>query len=238
MSTLENATAIVLAGGLGARLRPAVADRPKVLAAVGGRPFLAYLLEQLAAAGLRRAVLCVGYRAEQIQQTFGDAYAGLRLAYSVESALQGTGGAIRDALPLAGSDPLLALNGDSYCRTDFPALWAWHRDRGAQATLLLRWTADPGRYGRVDLDQQGNVCAFAEKCGPVAPGWINAGVYVLAQAVLAAIPAGRPVSIEREVFPRWIGRGLSGCPGRGEFIDIGTPESYAEAERFFAGRAA
>ena len=238
MSALWNATVIVLAGGLGTRLRSAVADRPKVLAEVRGRPFLAYLLDQLAEAGLRDAVLCVGYRAERIQQTFGNAYAGLRLAYCVETTLQGTGGAIRDALPLAASDPLIALNGDSYCQTDFPALWAWHRDRGAQATLLLRWMADPARYGRVELDEQGGVRAFAEKCDRARPGWINAGVYVLSRAVVNAIPAGGPVSIEREVFPRWIGRGLTGCPGDGKFLDIGTPESYAEAERFFAQRAA
>jgi NDP-sugar pyrophosphorylase family protein len=238
MSTLKNATAVVLAGGLGTRLRSAVADRPKVLAEVRGRPFLAYLLDQLANAGVQDVVLCVGYRAEQIQQTFGNAYAGLRLAYSVESSLLGTGGAIRNALPLVGSDPLIAMNGDSYCQTDFPALWAWHHNRDARATLLLRWIANPARYGRVDIDEKGTVRAFEEKCDEAPPGWINAGVYVLARAVVESIAPGRSVSIEREVFPRWIAQGLTGCPCNGKFLDIGTPESYAEAEQFFATRAA
>lgn len=238
MGSLKDVTGVILAGGLGTRLRSVLPDCPKVLACVGGKPFLAYLLEELGRQGLRQAVLCVGYRAEQIRQTFGSSYAGLRLAYAVETSLQGTGGALRDALPLAGSDPLIALNGDSYCQTDFPALWAWHQQRSAAATLLLRWVDDPARYGRVEIDPQGSVQSFAEKCPQAPPGWINAGVYVLSRAVIQSIPTGRPVSLEREIFPRWIGRGLGGCPQGGQFIDIGTPESYAQAERFFAARAA
>ena len=176
----------ILAGGLGTRLRPVLADCPKVLAPVNGKPFLAYLLEQLAGQGLRDVVLCVGYRSEQVEAAFGRSYAGLRVAYSVETSLQGTGGAIRDALPLAGSDPVIALNGDSYCQTDFPALWPWHGQRAAAATLLLRWVADPARYGRVEIDPQGSVQAFAEKCERAPPGWINAGVY------LSRGPCSRP----------------------------------------------
>jgi NDP-sugar pyrophosphorylase family protein len=238
MNTLNHTSAIVLAGGLGTRLRSVVADRPKALAEVCGRPFLAHLLDQLEQAGICHVVLCVGHRAEQIQETFGGAYRGIRLAYSVEQSLQGTGGAIRDALPQTASDPVFALNGDSYCQADFAALWNWRRERNAPAAMLLRWVDDPARYGRVDIDPQGTVKAFAEKSDEAPPGWINAGVYVLSRAVIEAIPSGRPVSIEREVFPKWVGKGLVGCPQGGRFIDIGTPESYAEAEEFFAARAA
>lgn len=223
---------------MGTRLQSVVADRPKVLAEVRGRPFLAYLLDQLAGAGLRRAVLCVSYRAEQIRQAFGESYAGLRLNYSYEVSPQGTGGAIRDAWPKADSDPAIVLNGDSYCETDITALWNWHHQHHAQATMLMRWVDDPQRYGRVEVDQEANIRAFQEKCDQSPPGWINAGVYVLSGAVVRAIPAGRPVSIEREVFPAWTGRGLLGCPGRGRFLDIGTPASYAEAQRFFGEKAA
>lgn len=238
MDAMEDITAVVLAGGLGTRLRSAVADRPKVLAEVLGRPFLAYLLDQLIDAGVREAVLCVGYRAEQIRENFGESYRSLRLAYCVETSLLGTGGAIRNAMPFVRSDPILAMNGDSYCEADLPALCAFHREHRAQATMLLRWIDNPARYGSAEVDANGFVRAFREKCDDAPPGWINAGIYILSRSVVESIPAEQATSIERETFPRWIGKGLVGCPCHGKFIDIGTPESYAEAERFFATKAA
>ncbi len=115
MNTIGNVTAAVLAGGLGTRLRGVLADCPKVLAPVKGKPFLAYLLEHLAGQGLRDVVLCVGYGSEQVEAVFGRSYAGLRLAYSCEPAPLGTAGAVRLALPMLESDPVLVMNGDSFC---------------------------------------------------------------------------------------------------------------------------
>src|SRR5687767_8460671 len=118
MNDFNHVTAAVLAGGLGSRLRPAVADRPKVLADVAGRPFLAYMLEQLAAAGMSRAVLLTGYRGDQVEAAFGPSFAGLRLAYSREPEPLDTAGALRYALPLLDRRTVLVLNGDSFCRLD------------------------------------------------------------------------------------------------------------------------
>src|SRR3954463_14123588 len=118
---LADTDAVILAGGLGARLRSVVADRPKVLAPVLGRPFVTYLLDQLAAAGLRRAVLLTGFRAEQVRQTLAEQHAGLDLAYSTEPTPLGTAGAVRDALDQVDTADVLLLNGDSFCPLDLPA---------------------------------------------------------------------------------------------------------------------
>jgi len=235
---IESATAVILAGGLGTRLRPVLADRPKILASVGGRPFLACLFDQLAAAGLREVVLCVGYRGQQVEAAFGTSYQPLRLTYSFEDTPLGTGGALRQALHLMKSDPVLVLNGDSFCEADLRSLWDFHAAREAIATLLLTHVPDTRRYGRVHGDDDGQVQAFEEKGDHGGPGCISGGVYVLSRRVIAEIPDQGPVSLEREVFPSWIGRGLYGCLSEGRFLDIGTPASYAAADNFFATQAA
>jgi histidinol-phosphate phosphatase family protein len=227
-------TAAILAGGLGTRLRDVVSDRPKVLAEVAGRPFLAALLDQLVRAGVGRAVLCTGYRGEQVEATFGDRYGTLTLDYSHEAQPLGTAGALRNALAQLQSDPVLVLNGDSYCDFEPRLLLASHKGHHAEGTLWLTEVHDTARYGRVAVGHDGAVQRFVEK-GAIegGPGWINAGIYLLSQRLLHEIPAGGPCSLERQVFPRWIGRGLHGYRGAGRFIDIGTPESYAEAASFF-----
>lgn len=229
---LDGTTAVILAGGLGTRLRSVVADRPKVLAPVAGRPFLAYLLEQVRSAGVRRSVLCTGHLADQVQDTFGSSFRGMALDYSVETDPAGTGGALRNALPLLDRAPFLALNGDSYCEVDLRRLWQWHHLRPAHATLVVVPVPDAGRFGRIDLDPHGRVVGFHEKSPRGGPGRVNGGIYVLRPEALSRVPEGRTVSLEREVFPALAQSGLYGFPAEGRFIDIGTPESFAEAERF------
>lgn len=229
-------TAAILAGGLGTRLRSSVMDRPKVLAPVAGRPFLAYLLEQLNSAGLDRVILCTGYRAEQVKDTFGDSHGRLQLVYSPESAPLGTGGCLRLAAPLIESDSVLVLNGDSYCSVDLLAFANNHLARSASASLVVTQVADTSRYGRIEVGPDGLVQRFAEKTETSAPGWINAGIYLLKRDLVREIPEGRLVSLEREMFPAWLNnREMVAFASPGPFIDIGTPESYAQAERFFSG---
>ena len=222
-------TAIILAGGLGTRLRSVVSDRPKVLAEVGGRPFVVRLLEQLTTAPVKNIVLCTGHLGEQVEATLGTQYQSIPLTYSREESPLGTAGAIRRALPHVQSDPVLVLNGDSYCECDLAALIEFHRTHAARDTLCLRAVEDTSRYGRVGLDSQDRILAFDEK-GVSGRGWINAGIYLLARSTIENIPSGRAVSIERETFPRLLGQGLFGFRTRGtRFIDIGTPDSYAAA---------
>lgn len=234
---LGNLTAVILAGGLGTRLRSVVADRPKVLAEVGGRPFLAYLLDQLALAEVRYVVLCTGYLGAQVQELLHDTYRGMHVVYSQESAPLGTAGALRLALPLFNSDPVLVMNGDSHCRTDLKAFLDWHTARGAQASLLLAEVPDTHRYGQVWTDEDGLVRRFTEKGDGGGPGWVSAGIYALSHCFMQAIPGGGAISLEREVFPGWIGRGLCGYRNEGRFLDIGTPEGYAGAGSFLARRS-
>jgi NDP-sugar pyrophosphorylase family protein len=231
MTDLKSTTAMILAGGLGTRLRSVVPDRPKVLAEIAGRPYLAYLLEHLATAGLQTVVLCVGYLGEQVETLFGSAYQGLHLKYSQESTLLGTGGALRLALPLIESDCALVLNGDSFCTANLREFWAWHQGQLAEATLLLTEVADTTRYGRVEVQADGKLLNFAEK-GVGGSGWISAGIYLLQHQILENIPSDQVISLEQDVFPKLLGRAFYGYQNQSKFIDIGTPESYGLAEQF------
>jgi D-glycero-alpha-D-manno-heptose 1-phosphate guanylyltransferase len=227
---LAGATAVILAGGLGTRLRSVVADRPKALAQVQGRPFLSFLLDQLVESGIRDAVLCTGYLGEQVPIVFGKNYRGLRLAYSRESSPLGTGGALRNAAPVLESATLLVMNGDSYCDVDMGAFWSWHVAQRSDATILLRRTQDTRRFGRVRVDTRGRVKGFDEKNAAIGPGWVNGGIYLLSRRRIRGIPSDRAVSLEREVFPAWVREGLCGYRSRGDVLDIGTPESYAASQ--------
>jgi NDP-sugar pyrophosphorylase family protein len=238
MQDVSSVTAAILAGGLGTRLRSVVADKPKVLAEVCGRPFLSYLLDPLADAGLRTVVLCTGYMGQKVQAAFKDSYRGMRLVYSQEPSPLGTGGAVRFAASHLVSPTILLLNGDSYCQVDVGAFWSAHCAAGAGATLVLVRVNDAGRFGQVELDEAGRILRFEEKGTRTGPGWINAGVYLVDRQWLEMIPADKAVSLEQEVFPGWIGRGLRGWRSSGRFLDIGTPESYRAAEEFFAARDA
>ena len=223
----------VLAGGLGTRLRAVISDRPKALAEIHGRPFLAYLLDQLSNAGCSRVVLCTGHLGEQIEQAFGRRYRNLQISYSRETRPLGTGGALRLALPHLLSDPVLVMNGDSFCATDLTSFWEWHSTRDSQATMLLVEVSNTQRYGLVKIDIDGAVTEFVEKKHG-GSGSINAGVYLLSRQVIDSIPEDTAVSLEHDIFPALMSHGLYGYQERGRFLDIGTPEDFAAAEQFFS----
>lgn len=225
--------AIILAGGMGTRLRGVVTDRPKVLAPVKERPFLTRLLDQLAAARIESVVLSTGFMADQIESVIGKTYGGMCIHYSREQEALGTAGGLRLALSKTASDPVFALNGDSFCAVDLNQFYEFHCARKACATILLTHVEDASRFGRVEIDNEGAVRNFEEKGGATSPGWINAGVYCMARSVIEDFPAGKALSIERDVFPKLIGLGLWAFRGGGAFIDIGTPQSYGEAQHFF-----
>jgi NDP-sugar pyrophosphorylase family protein len=238
MSRLSDVTAIILAGGFGTRLLPVVSDRPKVMAHVCGRPFLAHLLEQLRQARVRKVVVCTGYMADQIERAFGNIYGAMEIKYSREDKPLGTGGAIAAAADLCESDVVLAINGDSYCAADLESFAADHFERDARASILLTHVNDSGRFGKVALAADGRITRFDEKSENGGPGLINAGIYLIQRTLLEIVPRRRAISIEREIFPLLTGHGLYGHATLAPFIDIGTPESYATAENFFRREAA
>ncbi len=229
----KTVTALILAGGLGSRLRTIVANHPKVLAPVAGRPFLTYLLDQLMATGFRRVVLCTGYKGKQVKTTFGNTYNDLAIQYSQEPEPLGTGGALRFALPMIHTKSVLVFNGDSYVKSKLQEFLVWYFEKKPPAALLLARLPDTRRYGQVEFDANGRVVCFEEKGARLGPGWINAGVYLFNRSLIESMPAGKPVSLEIDVFPNLISRGLYGFRCEDVFIDIGTPESYAEANDFF-----
>ena len=233
---LRDVSVAILAGGLGTRLRAVLPDRSKVLAEVRGKPFLAYVLAQLSEVGVRRVVLCTGYLGDMVKNAFGESYDDIELLYSREASARGTGGALRLALPMLELDPVLVMNGDSFCAVDLRPFWAWHVERKAGATILLAKVHDTARYGRVRLDAMDRIKAFEEKSTDARPGWVNAGVYLMSRSLIQSIPDNRAVSLEKEMFPNWLGKKLFGYRNDGAFIDIGTPEGYSSAPAFFCER--
>ena len=228
--------AIVLAGGFGTRLRGIVDDVPKPLAPVAGRPFLAWVLDRLAAGGMRRCILATGYLSDVIEQRIGARWQGMEIAYSVEPEPLGTGGAIRLAATRLQGDAAHVLNGDTWLEYDPVALEDTARAAGASMTIALARVDDVARYGAVDIDN-GRVTGFREK-GESGPGWINAGCYFLGADALAALPARDAFSFEQDVLqPRVQARAVAAFTATAGFIDIGVPEDYARAQLQFAGRA-
>ena len=223
--------AIILAGGLGTRLRPLVSAAPKAMAEVAGRPFLEYLLGQLRAEGITSAVVCTGHMADAIASHFGDGRRwGMELRYSVEVEARGTAGALKLAERMLTGDRWLLMNGDSLFDISLQHLIDAHAASPALVTIALARVADGHRYGRVTLAPDGVIRAFAEKSDAATPGLINSGLYVIERQLLDQIPADRPVSLEREVFPKLVGNSIRGVPFDGYFIDIGVPHDFLRAQ--------
>jgi NDP-sugar pyrophosphorylase family protein len=229
-------TGVILAGGLGTRLRSVLPDSAKSVAPVAGQPFLRFLLDQVRRGGAQRVILCTGYRSSQVEQEIGSHCANLEILYSPEDQPLGTGGALRQAWQRygdSGSTGWVVMNGDSYCDIDLAEFWSEHQRAGRSATLAAIQVRDAGRFGSLVWDDSGTLLRFGEKDGGGA-GWINGGIYALEPEFLNVLSPAAPLSLERDVFPRWIARGIHVVPRAARFIDIGTPESLEAAQSFFA----
>ncbi|MET9545504.1 NDP-sugar synthase [Streptomyces sp. NPDC006627] len=227
--------AILLVGGKGTRLRPLTVHTPKPMVPAAGVPFLTHQLARARAAGVEHIVLATSYLAEVFEPYFGDGSAlGLHIEYVTETEPLGTGGAIRNVasrLRSAPDDPVLIFNGDILTGLDIRALVDTHETSGADVSLHLTRVADPRAYGLVPTDPTGRVTAFLEK--PQTPeeivtDQINAGAYVFRRSVIDTIPAGRPVSVERETFPDLLSSGahLQGMVDSTYWLDLGTPQAF------------
>lgn len=236
--------AVILVGGEGTRLRPLTATRPKPMMPLVDRPFVAHQLDHLRRHGITDVVFSCGYRPDALEAHFGDgASIGVRLSYVVDPMPLGTAGAVANAIGLLGDEDVLVFNGDILTDLDLDAFIAAHREVRARASIALTPVDDPSAYGLVRLNPDRSVLEFLEKPSreelmPGEPFLINAGTYLLNRAVVASIPTGRAVSIEREIFPDVAaGGGLFGYPSRCYWRDIGTPASYLEAHAdVLAGR--
>ncbi|MBT2390525.1 NDP-sugar synthase [Streptomyces sp. ISL-1] len=239
--------AILLVGGKGTRLRPLTVNTPKPMVPAAGVPFLTHQLARARAAGVEHIVLATSYLAEVFEPYFGDGSAfGLHLEYVTEEEPLGTGGAIRNVASRLRSGPedaVLIFNGDILTGLDIEALVTTHRSSGADVSLHLTKVEDPRAFGLVPTDQSGRVTAFLEK--PQTPeeivtDQINAGAYVFRRSVIDTIPAGRPVSVERETFPDLLSSGahLQGMVDSTYWLDLGTPQAFVRGSAdLVTGRA-
>ncbi|MFD7221530.1 sugar phosphate nucleotidyltransferase [Streptomyces sp. NPDC059892] len=227
--------AILLVGGKGTRLRPLTARTPKPMVPAAGVPFLTHQLARARAAGVEHIVLATSYLAGVFEPYFGDGSSlGLSLEYVTERDPLGTGGAIRNVasrLDSGPEEPVLIFNGDILTGLDIRALVRTHASSGADVSLHLTRVEDPRAYGLVPTDENGRVTAFLEK--PQTPeeivtDQINAGAYVFRRSVIDSIPAGRPVSVERETFPGLLAAGahLQGMVDSTYWLDLGTPQAF------------
>ena len=226
--------AIVLAGGFGTRLAHVVPDVCKPMATVAGRPFLRFVMNQLAAAGVERVVVADGYRREQIEDYFGDFYRGIDVVYSPEDVPLFTGGAVKQALARCQGDWVFVMNGDTWFDVDFAAMEAaaGGAPEGVQAVIAVKRMRDFERYGTVEVDADGTIVAFHEK-RPCADGLINAGAYLVRRDALGTMPG--KFSLESDWFERVVADGvLRACECGGGFIDIGVPGDYERAQQMLA----
>lgn len=231
--SVDTITAIILAGGLGSRLRESVSDRPKVLASVMGKPFLSYLLDQINDSNITNVILCTGYLGNMINDEYGLRYKNLKITYSQENKPLGTGGALKLALPLIQSKLLMVMNGDSYINILLNNYIKWFTENKFSASICLTHKDDTRRFGRIELDQNDKIERFNEKKDVNEAGYINAGIYLFEKELFSHIPRRKFFSLEKEFFPKMINNNnIYGYICDNKFIDIGTPESYSKANTF------
>lgn len=224
--------AIILAGGLGTRLRSVIADLPKPMAAVNGKPFLHYLFQYLSKQGITQVVLAVGYKYEPIRDFFGIQYMGIKIQYSVEKEPLGTGGAIKKAFDLV-EDEAYVLNGDTFFDVHLSDLRVFYFQTGSHMVLSLKPLQNFDRYGTVQVDRQNRITEFCEKKF-MTEGLINGGVYFFRKHLFSQMNTAEKFSFENEVLERYASSlKFSGKIFDNYFIDIGIPEDYERAQHEF-----
>lgn len=230
--------AIILAGGLGTRLKSAVSDVPKPMAPIENRPFLEYQLDFWIAKGLTEFTLSVGYLSEVISKHFGSSYRDARLTYSNEPTPLGTGGGVVRAIKMMEyNGSILLLNGDTFFNVDINDLLSFHNNNSADITIALSSVQKNTRFGAVTMNSHCEILAL-DSFGEGRSELINGGVYILESGAIRdlALHFGNKFSFETEMLPLALERQLRmfGYLSNGAFIDIGTPEDYARAAAFLA----
>jgi len=229
MKTVE---AIILAGGLGTRLQDVVYDMPKPMAAINGKPFLSYLLNELSLQGIERVILSVGYKYKMIEAYFGHRHAGMELVYAIEPEPLGTGGGIKLALEQVSGERVFLFNGDTLFKVPLAEMDNFHLKKNFDLTLAVKELTDFDRYGRVEITE-GKIQAFHEK-EKVAQGFINGGVYLMEKDILQKGSYPAKFSFEKDFLEKQIGQISCGAfPANGYFLDIGIPETYEQAQNDF-----
>lgn len=218
---------LVLCGGRGTRIQSVLPDRPKVLAPIGNRTYLDYLLQSLTGAGFRRIVLAIGHMGEQVEAHIRSSgwgeREGVEIVLSREDEPLGTGGAVKNAERHIKSDPFIVLNGDTLFKLDFRKLHSFHTEKNGKLTIAL--AKQEGKdFARVVVDEQGRILEYREKELVAQDGYVSAGIYMISRELFGIMEEG-VFSFEYDFVPK-VSDGLYGFTEGVEFLDIGTPERY------------
>lgn len=223
--------AIILAGGMGTRLRSVVAELPKCMAPVNNKPFLYYLLQNLEESGFTHIILSLGYKHEVIEEWIKTYPSTVRISTVIEEVPLGTGGGVKLALSKAEEESVFILNGDTYLEVSYQQMMNDHFSLQTTATLALKEMKDFDRYGVVSTDSQHYITEFKEK-QPCAKGSINGGLYIIKRCSLDDMPA--KFSLEKDFFEKRVAtKELGAYFSDGYFIDIGIPSDYERAQNEF-----
>lgn len=222
--------AIILAGGLGTRLRAAVPDLPKCMAPILAKPFIGYLTDYLHQQGIQKFIFSLGYKHESVEQYLLAQYGGLNIHFSVEATPLGTGGAILLACKMTSDKDVLVINGDSFFKANLRELYALHKTRDADCTLALKPMQNFDRYSVVELRTDNSVSDFKKKQF-TQKGLINGGLYVLNSFRFISENFPEAFSFEKDYLEKFAeARRFYGLPQEGYFIDIGIPEDFERAQ--------
>jgi mannose-1-phosphate guanylyltransferase len=232
---MQQLKAVILVGGLGTRLRPLTYEVPKSVVPVLNRPFMEHTFAYLKHHGIKDIILTLNYLPEVIHERFGDGEQfGVRLTYCLEKEPLGTAGAVKNAAEYLDNS-FFVFNGDVFTDLDLSAMYAYHREKKAKATISLNWEDNPAAFGVVETDSNQRVQRFIEKppLGTETTNWINAGTYILEPEILDYIPPDIHYMFEKGLFPDILTRGepVYGYPHRGYWLDMGTPEKYFALNR-------
>ena len=236
---LSEIDAAILCGGLGKRLRPVIGDSPKVIAPIKRRPFLDFILNHLLQEGFRRVILLTGYKAKVIEDHYRpkehpltrSGAEGLTIEFSREKKPLGTGGAIKNARGLIKSNPFLLLNGDSFCPIDYQEFLRFHFSKKAWGSIVLSHFKENRDFGQVVVDPSQRILDFKEKSGNslFAGCYVNAGIYCFPKEIFQGMPKAAAFSLEQDVLPGLVKKGMYGFVTDTKFVDIGTPKRYQQA---------
>ena len=230
--SLKNTDIVILCGGLGTRLKGTLGELPKAMARVKGQPFLDILVQYVSSFGFQRFILCTGYKSEVIERYYKRNKNGQEIIISREKTPLGTGGAVKEASKVIRSDRFLVMNGDSFCFLDFTDFVDFHKRKEAFISIGLNRSYDARDYGSITMNRLGRVKAFDEK-KVSRKALVNVGIYLFERSVLSLMPYGEKFSLEYDFFPKNINNRMYGFLTEGSFIDIGTPQRYKKATKFF-----
>lgn len=227
-----NIDAVILCGGLGTRLNPVVSDRAKPMSEINGKPFLDIIVNHLVSYGIKRIVFCLGHKADTIKRYYQEnTEPPLEIVFSYEQDLLGTAGAIKNAQNYIKTSPFLVLNGDSFCKVNLNDFYSFYQNNHAEDAMVLSKKDNVCDYGSVFVNKDNTIRGFKEKSFQENKGLVNAGVYLLSKKFFSLLKTLEVSSLEKDIFPKLVGKDFYGFITQENFIDIGTPQRYEQAKK-------